>query len=367
MKTIQYQGSKKQLLEFIDNSIKDYLGNNSIKTFHDAFSGSGRVAYYFADKYQVISSDKQYFSKIILDAYLNSYNVNLQEIDQYISQLNNIDDSYFENTDKWFTFNYSTDYNDGVSVGADGNPKIWITKNAKKIDSIRTEIEKTQDEQIKNILLLSLILAINKISNVVGHQNGYLKKWAKHCLNDLILYNPIKDIDYSKIIKNSNHYVGDIFELLPNISADLIYFDPPYGTNNKAVTGHTRYSSFYHLWNTLVKNDRPKLFGKAGKPIETKGWTPELEQNKKEVVAPLFEKLFELSNSKYVCLSYSNQGLLSKEEVLNAFDKAGCFNIKCYEKQHKINNQTKLAKKDGLFIDRTEDKELIEYFFIATK
>lgn len=374
IKTIQYMGSKKKLLAFIEDSINDYLGNRKINSFYDAFSGSGRVAYHFSTKYKVYSSDKQHFSKVLLDAYTNSSLVSLDRVEELIKELNKLPLDYFNETDKWFTDNYSTDYNNGISIGKDGNPKIWLTKNAKKIDMIRHKIDdlsflsnSSEDLQIKNVLILSLVLAINKICNTLGHQNGYLKKWAKNSLGDLVLENPIKHIDYSLFKSTTENYVGDIFEIMPNIKADLTYFDPPYGTNNGKVAVSTRYSSFYHLWNTVVKNDRPKIFGKAGKPIETKGWTADIEKNKKEFVIPVFEKLIEKSNSRFIAFSYSNHGLLTKEDFMAIFTKSKCFNIKCYEKHHKVNTQANTAKKEGTFIDRDNEEDLIEYFFIMEK
>lgn len=374
MNTIQYMGSKKKLLDFIENSIDDYLGDKTIDSFYDAFTGSGRVAYHFSTKYKVYSSDKQHFSKVLLDGYINSGNISLELVDNLICELNNLPLEYFKKTDKWFTTNYSANYNDGVSIGLDGNPKIWLSKNSKKIDMIRHRIDDPaflsntpEKEQIKSILILSLILAVNKISNCVGHQNGYLKKWAKYSLTDLTLENPLKDINFNQFKSVSENYVGDIFDILPNIKADLNYFDPPYGTNNKNLFVATRYSSFYHLWNTIVKNDRPKIFGKAGKPLETKGWTADIEKNRKEFVIPIFKKLVKESNSRYVAFSYSNQGLLSKEELMDIFKSLNCFNIKCYEKSHKSNIQRQIAKKEGDFIVRNHNHELIEYFFIMEK
>lgn len=376
MKTIQYMGSKKALLLFIEDSINDYIQNNDvINTFYDAFSGSGRIAHYFSKKYNIISSDKQSFSKIILDAYLNT-NINISTINNKIKELNNLPIEYFEETDKWFTKNYSCSFNDGISIGKDGNPKIWLEENAMKIDMIRTKIDDInflkntkKDKELKNVLLLSLILSVNKVSNVVGHQNGYLKKWSINAQNKLLLINPFDSEDEYKNRKlKAKNIVGDIFDILPTITSDITYFDPPYGTNNENLSVATRYSSFYHLWNTLVNNDRPELFGKAGKPIETKGWTPDLEKNKKEVIIPKFIELINLSNSKYVAFSYSNQGLLTKEEFISVFEAANCNDIRCYEQKHKINTQSKTAIKDGKFVNRDQTKkELVEYFFIGTK
>ena len=62
----------------------------------------------------------------------------------------------------------------------------------------------------------------------------------------------------------------DIFGLVEKVSADLAYFDPPYGSNNeKMPPSRVRYASYYHLWTTICLNDRPKLFGKAARREDT--------------------------------------------------------------------------------------------------
>jgi len=373
MKTIQYMGSKKNLVYFIEESLDNYIEENrleNLKIFFDAFSGSGRVAYHFRDKYNLITNDKQVFSKIINEAYLNN-DIEDEIIDKYIEKLNSLDISYFEKTDKWFSKKYSTDYNNGISIGKDGNPKIWITNNAKKIDMIRTKIDDKnflkdtkRDNKIKTVLLLSLILAVNKISNVIGHQNGYLKKWNSNSLKSLKLENPKTFRNYDEEAIN---YFGDIYNILHKVKADITYFDPPYGTNNENLSVSTRYSSFYHLWNTLLINDRPILFGKAGKPLRIKGFTPDLEKNKKDIIIPKFKELIKKSKSKIILFSYSNQGLLSKKEFIELIKDSKGFNIKVYIQSHKINNQSKTALKDGKYINREEENILEEYLFIFQK
>ena len=373
MKTIQYMGSKKNLVYFIEESLNNYIEENKLKDlkfFFDAFSGSGRVAFHFKDKYNLITNDKNFFTKIINEAYLNN-NIEDKIIDKYIDELNSLDISYFKKTDKWFSKNYSCEYNNGVSVGEDGNPKIWLVKNAKKIDMIRTKIndntflsKNKRDNKIKTVLLLSLILAVNKISNVIGHQNGYLKKWNSNSLKSLKLENPKTFRNYDKEVIN---YCEDIYNILHKVKADITYFDPPYGTNNKNLSVATRYSSFYHLWNTLLINDRPILFGKAGKPLKLKGFTHDLEKNKKEIIIPKFKELIEKSKSKIILFSYSNQGLLSKEEFIELIKESKGFNIKVYIQSHKINNQSKTALKDGKYINKKEKNILEEYLFIFQK
>jgi len=369
MKSIQYMGSKGNLLDFLESCLKDFVGDTPHKVFHDAFCGSGRVSNHFKDKYRVIASDKQLFSEVIFGAYLCNKKPK-EHYEALISHLNNLPPEYLEKTDKWFSKTYGGPYNQGISVGEDNKPKIWLEKNAQKIDMIRFRIDEMLakgeiDQKEKNVLLLSLMLAANQRSNVVGHQNGYLKEWANIALKDLWLeIPPIEICD-----KDHKIFIGDIFDIIGNVQSDIAYFDPPYGTSNKAVSISTvgRYSVFYHLWNTLIENSRPEVWGKANKPIAVKDYTGELEYNIRERIFPKFVELFSQTDTKVLMVSYSNQGLLSCEDFVEIFRLSGCDmpTFKVYCCYHKRNTQESLALKDGEFLNEKED--LMEFLFLANK
>lgn len=375
METVLYMGSKKELVDFIERSINHFFKDaENNRTFFDVFCGSGRVAYHFRHKYKITVSDKQLFTKVVMNAYLR----NTYSKDHYIglvSHLNNLPQEYLSETDRWYSKTYSTDYNEGSSIGEDGKPKVWLRKNAEKIDMIRHRINEMWESRSiedveKDVLLLSLILAVNKVSNVVGHQNGYLREWCKHSQNNLVLRVPNVEKEHSfehKVL------VGNIFDLTKDLEEvnDIAYFDPPYGTNNKSVSISTvgRYTTFYHLWNTLVENSRPEVWGMANKPIEIKGKTFPLEMNVKAIVIPKFIRLIEEVNAKVVIFSYSNQGLLTPKDFEKVFEWAGCDmdSFTLYRTPHKINNQSNNARKNGDFINREGGETLYEYLYLARK
>jgi len=374
-KTIQYMGSKRSLLNFIESSLNDFLNNvvedYTCNSLFDAFSGSGQVSNHFKNTFKVITNDKQFFTKVINDTYLCS-TADKNKLSELIHRLNTLPEFYFNETDGWFTKNYSKGFDDGSAIDKDGNRKPWLTKNAKQIDMIRTLIDVWFDsgsinKDDKNVLLVSLMLAVNKVSNCLGHQNGYLKSWDKKSCNDLILELPEFESEHNFQHQN---YCGDVFDTLKKVKSDITYFDPPYGSNNETVSCSVRYSSFYHLWNTLTENSRPDVFGKASKPLSTKGYTEPLEKNNKAAVMPKFIRLIEESNTKYVCFSYSNKSLLTAEDFEEVYRLAGCdmSTFRIYQTSHKSNSQKKSALKNGEYINRkNHDDELFEFFIIAKK
>ncbi|WCP83241.1 DNA adenine methylase [Vibrio harveyi] len=346
MKAIQYMGSKTNLVCNIELAMRDFFGDSydNQKTFFDAFSGSGTVANYFKNKFDVITNDKQSFTKVINEANLKN-RFDKQHFESLINELNALPSEYFNKTDGWFTKTYAQEFNNGSSICDDGVRKIFLTKNGKKVDMIRFRIDEMFENGIinnneKNVLLMSLISAVDKITNTLGHQNGYLKEWSKKSLKDLVLIVP--DLTISN--KNHKNFTGDIDKISPHVKADIMYIDPPYGKSNGG-TG-TRYSSFYHLHNTIVENSRPEIFGKASKPVATRV-SDRYESTKKIEVMKLMINLLKRSQCEHFVISYSTSGLLSVQDFEKVFELAGCNldSLKLYKMNHTLNSQSTSAAK----------------------
>ena len=165
MKTIPYMGSKRKLLPFLKDSMDDYLDGAELYSFFDAFAGSGRVSHHFRNRYRIIANDRQSYTKVILEAYLQNTK-NTQYFQYVIDGLNALPDQYWSRTDGWYAKTYGAAENNGSSIGADGNPKPWVDYNARKIDCIRHKIDDLYPQECveKSVLLVSLMLGVSKIS-----------------------------------------------------------------------------------------------------------------------------------------------------------------------------------------------------------
>jgi adenine-specific DNA-methyltransferase len=346
--SINYQGNKKKLLPFIFSSI--YSIQPTPSSFLDGFSGTGQVSYEAKFSCDSVSAcDKQLYSQLFYDVQ-NGLTGFPSDLQKHIDNLNNL-----KGTEGFISTTYSGQVGEnGSSISpTDGNTRLFQYKNGIKIQAIRDYIENHYNDTLyKNILLYSLVLACAKVQNSTGHQNGYLKVFSKNSYNELYLKVPSLDF----LGKNQGKfYLGDIENSVRDYH-EVVYLDPPYGTCNKNLPVATRYSAFYHFWNTLILNDNPDIFGKANRRLDTKKVTDRFEVNKVQKYSNSLESLIIRSNTKHIFLSLSSQSLLSKEYVLDVFKPNRVF-----ESNHLENVQGKSVTKDGKYT--IKKPKLVEYIY----
>jgi adenine-specific DNA-methyltransferase len=170
-------------------------------------------------------------------------------------------------------------------------------------------------------------LALDKVDSTLGHHVSYLNEWSPRSYKTLELKVP-------RIFESSEEHEvfhGDIFETIENIETDLAYFDPPYGSNNeKMPPSRVRYASYYHLWTSIILNDKPEIFGKAKRRTDSSDTRSgsifeEFRQNEagKFIATDAIEKLLALTNAKHIILSYSSGGRATAENLFEILENAG--------------------------------------------
>ena len=328
---IKYSGSKLKLIP----SILSIIQSLPVKRVFDGFSGTTRVSQALAQcGYEVISNDIAVWSKVFAECYLKG-NITKQ-LEEKINYLNSL-----KGIDGWFSQHYGGKPNGRTSVQSDGKKRVWQLHNTKKLDAIRSEIDKVADSSIEHsVLLTSLILALDKVDSTLGHYASYLREWSPRSFKKLVLLPPLIHRQHSRHqIKNK-----DIFKILPKTKADLSYFDPPYGSNNKKMPpSRVRYASYYHIWKTICLNDRPILAGTTHRRAdsndrESGSIFEEFRKNEKGrfIALEAIEKLLSECSSPYVLLSYSNGGIATKEEIAEMVEQQGK-NIQIFSIDYKRN------------------------------
>lgn len=322
---IKYAGSKLKILPYIVRILSEL---RDVKNVLDGFSGTTRVAQALAQlDYNVTLNDISDWSEIFATCYLKS-----KKTDEFYQNIiNHLND--LEGYAGWYTEHYGSD--------KPGGKAPFQAKNTKKLDAIRDEIEKLDlDWEDKCVILTSLILALDSVDSTLGHYVAYLSKWSPRSYNNLFLKLP------KRFRHNGNHRIikGDIFDTLNNGEFDLVYFDPPYGSNNeKMPPSRVRYAAYYHIWTTIIKHDKPKVFGKVNRREDSRDLVaPSVfeefrrDDNGSFIAMQAIRKMIQKTKAKYILLSYSSGGRATKQELHDIIQESGQL-IKAVEVNYKKN------------------------------
>ena len=320
---IKYIGSKKEILPKILLVLNLFRKQGGVTTVLDGFSGSTRVTQALAkNNFDVVANDTAVYSKIFAECYLMTKK-DREHYAEKIEKLNNL-----KGKDGWFSKHYGGVDNDGLSVGDDGKKKMWQLHNTRKLDAVLEVIHQEKDRQDKNVLLTSLILALDKVDSSLGHQVSYLKEWASRSYNELVLKVP----DY--FVNDGRHTVHnkDIFNLINEVDVDVAYYDPPYCSNNdKMPASRVRYNSYYHIWTSICLNDSPEVFGACNRRKDTSDKTAisVFEEFRRDAETDEFittlkiKELIEKTSAKCIIFSYSSSGRTDKKSFKKILSDLG--------------------------------------------
>ena len=335
---MRYIGNKNKILKYIEELINDKNINKENYTFCDAFSGTATVGNYFKDKFKIIANDNLYNSYVMSNAKLNTPDLKFEKLSKNPFEIFNDENNKLKG---FIYINYST---------GGSERKYFSEDNAARIDYIRTKIEKwyNEDKLTKNeyyYLIACLIESVSKVANVAGVYGSYLKIWDPRAVKSMkfIKVEQIKE----KTLFENEIYNKNIEELINDISGDILYLDPPYTKN--------QYSVQYHLLETIALYDEPELKGKTGARNSS---TKTSKFSKPGEVHIEFEKIIAKANFKYIILSYSSDGIMSKEyieSVMKRYGKPETFEFR------------KFTYKQYLNFKAEKDEEHCEYLFYIEK
>ncbi len=352
--SIKYVGSKLKMLSYIISVIKDLKVNSVL----DGFSGSTRVGQALAQLgYQITSNDVSIWSETFGKCYL----LNGESPKYYAPLIEHL--NHVKGYDGWFTENYG-----GGTESMEKKP--FQIKNTRKLDAIRDEIDRLGLNDIERaVALTSLCQALDSVDNTLGHYAAYLKDWSARSYNDLTLKVP-------KVFRNTqgNRVTrGDIFDVLAD-KYDVAYLDPPYGSNNeKMPPSRVRYSAYYHIWTTVILNDRPKIFGVANRREDTRdnissSVFEDFRTNEAgEFIALLaIKEMIEKTKSDHILLSYSSGGRATKNELSEILKSNGHLK-KVVEVNYKKNVMS-IMRSTNLWINpKNEMGDHMEYLFLLSR
>ncbi len=394
---LNYQGSKKNLLEFIHQYASSYIQPDS--TILDIFAGTCSVGYSYKRDYSIYANDSELYSYIISTALLGTYS------DDYLEILEKVENYFCKNINK-FSENVKENQTREKELLSDSInasnliefysklPTIWNNnmllslehknfelftiyysssyfglEQAMEIDSLRYAIEQFKNTKLFFPLMTSLFFAMKEC---VFSKDGHMAQPLSFDDNITKLYIVRNKSIYSIFREKFCEFFSDEFvnsaktyktynmnfeELIKHddIKNDVsfIYADPPYTD--------MQYSRYYHLLNVVAKYDYPLPTQNAGK--YTKGlYTVNRYQSKlsaKSTCLTTFNGLvsFAKNYNKNLAISFAypadverqktDRYVMSIEDIKNSCTKEfGANNIEIAKLNYShSNNRNKTPKK----------------------
>lgn len=345
---IRYLGSKNKILPLIIEVIGN-LPKRDNKVI-DVFTGTTRVAQALKlHGYDVTTSDLSWASEAYSNAFVCN-NGSVSHLQHFIDELNKV-------TPKagWLTDHYCN-----VTAKADAtvNIKVWKRKNGMKADAIREHIETLNIKHWEKMYLIScLIFALDKLDNTVGLQQAYLKGWKSDRVDRDLKLSLLPSVPG----KAGKHISGNALKI-DYKSASVAYLDPPYTPAD--------YSTYYHIWDSITKWDKPQVSLKTNRRIDRVKSSDKRDLNmkspwySKKTALKATEELINRLPVEYCVFSYSDEGLISYEEMKTLCEKYKSY--KFHQQAHKRHVMSRIGA-GGDEAKNAKKKKNIEYVIVIEK
>lgn len=184
--------------------------------------------------------------------------------------------------------------------------------NGARIDAARARIGTMDlDDEMRCVLLASLIEAADRVDSTTGVQMAYLKKWAPRAHNRLRLRLP--EMVARPAAGGCRAVRMDALEAARTLTGDVAYLDPPYNQHS--------YLSNYHVWETLALGDEPEVFGKACKRVDCK--TRKSPFNSRRTIGGAMRAVLDAIDASTVVLSFNDEGYLDRGELIAMLEHRG--------------------------------------------
>lgn len=207
------------------------------------------------------------------------------------------------------------EYSVGGCPTAGCRPRMYFTtENAAHIDAIRGRLAEWEagqmvSERESSLLRHDLIMAVNDIANIAGTYGHYRSSWSTSALRPLRL--TPSQFERGKSVRHTVLH-GAAEEVAQVVSADLCYLDPPYMKR--------QYAANYHLIETLARGDEPETLGVSG----LRDWWDQYSAFcSKRQIRDAFSTILGKMDCPYFLISYSEDGLLSIDDLVTFFQSFG--------------------------------------------
>ncbi len=339
---IKYLGSKRTLIPLILDAIRL---SGSAHSVLDLFSGTSRVGHALKRVgYQVIANDHNAYAAALARCYVQADAEDVcDDATRLVREFNAL-----HGVPGYFTETFCV------------HSRFFQPKNGARIDAIRESIAaKSLPPELEAVVLVSLMEAADRVDSTTGVQMAYLKDWAPRAYNDLELRVP-------DVLPRAQHGKGvadclDSREAARLYETDIAYLDPPYNQHS--------YLGNYHIWESLVRWDKPPVYGVACKRIDCKVRKSPFNSRTQYVGA--MQQLLGAVRADTLIVSFNNEGYISREEMESMLSSLwdGEAKVITIEKEYKryVGAQIGIYNPQGEKVGRVSHLRNMEFLYVASR
>lgn len=328
---LNYIGSKKLLGPALLKILQERIPDFSTRKVLDGFGGTGSMSLVFQPACrQVIANDLESYAVMTLRGHLESeWNEKLEALLEELDHLEPDPDR-----PGIITRCYSPL----------GGRMFFTEENARRMDTVRETIQEWfEEERITHheyyYLLACLLESADKRANVSCVYGAYLKNWKRSALEKFRIEPIHKHASYGGEV-----HQGDVQDFVRHCEpGSVLYLDPPYNQR--------QYGSNYFVLNVLCEYKEIEPVGITG--IPSSGYNKSLFCRKSEASEAL-KNILTNTRAEWVCLSYNNEGLMSRDEMVKIYEDAG-YQVEVHEIDYKKFKAQKSVK----------ESSTVEYLFVG--
>ncbi|MDG2292818.1 MAG: DNA adenine methylase [Phycisphaerales bacterium] len=332
---IKYLGSKRKLLPSILEQVDAVPECCSVL---DLFSGTSRVGHALKQQgYRVISNDHNAYAHTLATCYVQADRDQLlKDVQQLVEECNQITAQA-----GWFTETFCL------------QSRFIHPRNGARIDAIREHLASLSLEpELEAVMLVSLMEAADRVDSTTGVQMAYLKQWAARARKDLAMRVP-DFLPQAANGKGEAHCL-DAAEAASRFKVDVAYLDPPYNQHS--------YLGNYHVWESLVRWDKPEVYGVACKRTDCQ--TRKSPFNRKRQIAEAMQQVIDALQAKVAIISFSNEGYLSREDLETMLGNRGNVTVLEHDYKRYVGAQIGIHNQKGRKVGKVSHLRNTEYLFV---
>jgi adenine-specific DNA-methyltransferase len=335
---IKYIGSKRVLVPRIVRTVRAF---GDVRTVLDLFSGTARVGQALKSVgLHVTANDHNAYAHVLARCYVQADRRRVADpAERLIGELAKIPPRA-----GYFTETFCE------------RSRFFHPKNGARIDAVREEIASraaggTLDPDQEAVVMTSLMEAADRVDSTTGVQMAYLKSWAPRALNDLEMRLP-------RIVAGTGRALcADARDAARQNEVDLAYIDPPYNQHS--------YLGNYHIWESLVRWDKPEVYGTACKRIDCR--TRASDFNSKQRIRVALREVIGGVRARHLVVSFNNEGYLAREEMAEILETRGYVRVVEVDFKRYVGAQIGIYNPSGEKVGTVSHLTNKEYLFLVSE